>query len=219
MTDVDTLIRRIDQELESAVNEQKTAWAESVRMNHGREARLQRYENVAQHIIELLKPRIDAFLDRFKSLATVEPSVREHTRAVNLTFASKLAKVTLTFEVFPDSGVDHVRLECTLGIFPAAVRYDRQSVLELPLEAVQDDVLIQWFDERIVAFVKAYITLVRQDFELQKNLKDLFVEDPVAKIHFPKYLAASTLEREGQTYYFLDEETRREFERKLAANH
>jgi hypothetical protein len=38
--------------------------------------------------------------------------VREHTRAVNLTFAATLAKVTLRFEVFPDPDVSHVRLEC-----------------------------------------------------------------------------------------------------------
>jgi hypothetical protein len=34
----------------------------------------------------------------------------------------------------------------------------------------------------------------------------------VAKIRFPKYLAASALERDGRTYYFVDEDTRRELE-------
>jgi hypothetical protein len=33
----------------------------------------------------------------------------------------------------------------------------------------------------------------------------------------PKYLAASTLERGGRTYYFVDEDTRREFEKEPAA--
>ena len=42
--------------------------------------------------------------------------------------------------------------------------------------------------------------------------KDQLVEDPVAKIRFPKYLAASALERDGRTYYFVDEDTRRELE-------
>jgi len=45
----------------------------------------------------------------------------------------------------------------------------------------------------------------------------VLVEDPVAKIPFPKYLAASTLERAGRTYYFVDEDTRREFEKQPAA--
>jgi YHS domain-containing protein len=73
------------------------------------------------------------------------------------------------------------------------------------------------FDERIIAFVKAYLALVRQDVALREQLKDQLVEDPVAKISFPKYLAASTLERGGRTYYFVDENTRREFEKQQAA--
>src|SRR5438552_1072718 len=152
MTDLDTLIHRIDQELEAEVQRQKAAWAEVARANRERGPRLQRYEAVAQHIIELLKPRLAAFIERFKAVVKAEPSVREHTRAMNLTFAATVAKVALTFEVFPDVDVSHVRLECTQDIVPVLIRYDKQSVLELGLDAVQDDAVVQWFDERIVAF-------------------------------------------------------------------
>ena len=83
---------------------------------------------------------------------------------------------------------------------------------------MRDDAVVQWFDDRIVAFVKGYIALVRQDAALQEQLKDQFVEDPVARIRFPKYLASSTLERDGRTYYFVGEDSRREFEKQLAAH-
>lgn len=217
MTDIDTLIRRIDQELEVDVKRQKAAWAEVARTNRERGPRLQRYEEVAKHLIELLKPRMAAFTERFKAVVKAEPIVREHTRAMNLTFAATVAKVTLLFEVFPDRDVNHLRLECTQEIIPVVVRYDKQSVLEFPLDAVQDDAAVQWFDERIIAFVKAYMAVVEQDAALREYLKDQLVEDPVAKIRFPKYLAASALERDGRTYYFVDEDTRREFEKKPAA--
>jgi YHS domain-containing protein len=46
----------------------------------------------------------------------------------------------------------------------------------------------------------------------------IFVEDPVAKIRFPKYLAASTLEQGGRVYYFVDEDTRRLFETQPPTN-
>jgi YHS domain-containing protein len=39
------------------------------------------------------------------------------------------------------------------------------------------------------------------------------VEDPVAHVRFPNFAAGATLEWQGQTYYFLGEETRREFAR------
>ena len=217
MTDVKTLIRRIDQELEADVKRQKAAWEEVARTNRERGPRLQRYEKAATHLIELLKPRLAAFVERFKAVVKTEPAVREHTRAMTLTFAATIAKVTLTFEVFPDEDVSHIRLECTQEIIPVVVPYDKQSVLEFPLDAVQNDAAVQWFDDRIVAFVKAYMALIGQDAALREHLKDQLVEDPVAKIRFPKYLAASTLEREGRTYYFVDEDTRRQFENNLAA--
>ena len=216
MTDVDTLIRRIDREVAAEVEHQKAGWKERAREARERGQRLERYEAVAQHVIDLLKPRLAAFVERFKGLVKAEPKVREHTRAMNLEFASTLAKVTLLFEVFPDQDVSHVRLECTQEIIPVLVRYDRQSALELPLDAVRDDAVVQWFDERVVDFVKVYLALVRQDAELKEHLKDQLVEDPVARIRFPKYLAASTLERDGRTYYFVDEDTRREFEKEPA---
>jgi YHS domain-containing protein len=139
------LIRRIDQELGAEVQRQKAEWADTARVARERGPRLQRYEAVAKHVIDL-----------------------------------------------------------------------KQSALELPLDAVQDDAVVQWFDERIVAFVKAYLALLRQDVDLRERLKDQLVEDPVTKIRFPKYLAASTPERDGRTYYFVDEDTRREFEKEPA---
>ena len=168
-------------------------------------------------MIELLKPRLTGFVDRFKPVVKTEPTVREHTRAMTLTFAATITKVTLTFEVYPDEDVSHIRLECTQEIIPVVVPYDKQSVLMFPLDAVQDDAAVQWFDERVVAFVKAYMAVMSQDAALREHLKDQLVEDPVAKIRFPKYLASSTVERDGRTLYFVDEETRREFDKDVAA--
>lgn len=217
MTGVDTLMNRIDQEIAAEAEREKNDRAKLVLANRERGLRLRHFEAEAKRLVELLKPRLEAFIGRFKPVVKVKPVVSENTRAVTLTFASTLAKVTLRFEAFPDQDVHHVRLECTQEIIPVMVRYDKQSVLDLPLGGAQDDAVITWFDDRIVAFIKAYVALVRQDTALQEQLKDQFVEDPVAGIRFPKYLASSTLEREGRTYYFVDEETRREFEQQPAA--
>jgi YHS domain-containing protein len=217
MMTVDALIHRIDQEVEAEMKRQKTAQAEFVLASRVRQARLQRYECQANHLIALVKQRLDAFIDHFKVVVQAQPTVREHTRAINLTFAATVAKVTLRFEVFPDQDISHVRLECTQEFIPIVVPYDKQSALEFPLDQVRDEAVVRWFDDRIIAFVKAYVALVRQDVALREQLKDQFVEDPVAGIRFPKYLASSTLEHNGQTYYFVDEDSRREFDQQLGA--
>jgi YHS domain-containing protein len=213
MTDLKDLINRIDQEIAQIVVQEKSDRARLVQANREREQRLQHYEAEANHLIEVVKPRLDAFIERFKPVVKAEPMVRQHTRALNLTFAATVATATLRLEVFPDRDINHLRLECTQEIIPALVRYDKQSTLEFPLGSVLDDAVVQWLDDRIVSFVKAYITLVRQDAALQEQLKDQFVEDPVTGIRFPKYLASSTLQCDGRTYYFVDEDTRREFEK------
>jgi YHS domain-containing protein len=43
------------------------------------------------------------------------------------------------------------------------------------------------------------------------------VEDPVAKVVFPKFAAAASLEHEGKTLYFIDEATLQEFEKTTSA--
>jgi YHS domain-containing protein len=39
------------------------------------------------------------------------------------------------------------------------------------------------------------------------------VEDPIAHVSFPKHAAVATLEWQGRKFYFVGEETRREFEK------
>jgi hypothetical protein len=61
----------------------------------------------------------------------------------------------------------------------------------VPLDPVQDNAVVQWFDDRddrIVAFVKAYVAIVRQDAALQEHLKDQFVETPSQRFASPSIL-------------------------------
>jgi hypothetical protein len=81
MKDVETLINRIDQEIAAEVGRQKAAWVELALATRERQLRLQRYEAEAQRIIELLKPRLHAFIERFQPVIKAEPLVRQHARA------------------------------------------------------------------------------------------------------------------------------------------
>jgi YHS domain-containing protein len=217
MNSIDTLMGRIDQEIAAEVGRQKADWAAIVQITRARAERVEHYQSVARHIVELLRPRLDAFAQCYKPLVKIEPLMSAQTYAINLSFAATVAKVTLRFEMFADKDVTQVRLQCSQEIIPVLFDYERQSALDFRLDAVQDDAVVGWFDDRLVAFVKSYIAIVRQDAALQVLLKDHMVEDPVAKIRFPKHLAAFTLERDGQTYYFVDEDTRRQFDQQSAA--
>lgn len=215
MKDSDPLICPMDLELATEATGQEQALAERRQLSRERCLRLHVFDSVARHVLELLKTRLAVFLKRFQPVFQVAPRVGEDIWAVTLMFTTTGARVTLLFEVFPDQDVSHARLECTQDIIPVCVPYVKHLVLECPLISLQDDVLLQRFDERIVTFVRLFLARVGQDVALQETLEEHLVEDPVTKIRFSKYLAASTLERDGQTFFFLDEDTRREFDTDL----
>ena len=62
-------------------------------------------------------------------------------------------------------------------------------------------------------FAQTFLSLGSNEY----YLKDHMVEDPVAHVRFPKFVAGATVERGGKTYYFISDETRREFEQQLAS--
>jgi hypothetical protein len=64
----------------------------------------------------------------------------------------------------------------------------------------------KWIDDRIVDFVQTYFALGDNDY----YLKDHVVEDPITHVRFPK-LAAATLDWQGKKFYFVRQETRRQF--------
>jgi hypothetical protein len=83
----------------------------------------------------------------------------------------------------------------------------------VPLEAVNESTLGQWFDDRIVSFVRTYLSL----HENQYYLKDHMVEDPITHVRFPKYAAGATLDVKGKKVYFIDDATLREFQQQQSA--
>jgi YHS domain-containing protein len=100
-----------------------------------------------------------------------------------------------------------VILGYNLSIIPVLMRFNPHAEIEFPLNAVDKEAVAKWIDDRIVEFVHTYFSLGENDL----YLKDYMVEDPVAHVRFPKMAAATTLEWQGQKYYFIGVETRREF--------
>src|SRR4029079_9616832 len=97
-----------------------------------------------------------------------------------------------------------------LEILPVLTQYESHVEQEFPLDSVDPETLARWLDDRIVGFVRTYLSLYENEYYLKK----LMVEDPVMGVRFPKHAAGATLEWKGKTYYFVGEETRREFEKK-----
>jgi YHS domain-containing protein len=76
------------------------------------------------------------------------------------------------------------------------------------LDKVDRAVVESWLDGRLVEFAQTSVTIHFTD----QYHKDHMVTDPVANVRFPKPFAHSKLEQGDKTYYFISEQTRRDFE-------
>ncbi len=139
----------------------------------------------------------------------VTPKVSPGNRQATLQFQSPLAHINLRFSATTDMDVTKVALSYDLDILPMLMQFEKHSEISFPLDKVDQEALTQWLDDRIKTFVKTYLSLHENECYLQ----DFLVEAPVAHVRFPKFAAGAKLERAGKTYYFVSDETCREFEK------
>lgn len=209
MPDIKNLLDRIDAELTAAQGKIKKLQTQEVQTFQEREKRLEKFAQISEGLRDTWKPRLEALAQRFGDRVHVTPTIEPARREATFAFKSELAQIHLRFSAAPSADATRIIFTYDLKVMPILMQFESHAELEQPLEAVDREALAKWMDDRIVAFVRTYLSLHENEY----YLKDHMVEDPVAHVRFPTYAAGATLERGGKTYYFIGEETRREFEK------
>jgi YHS domain-containing protein len=207
-----SLTERIDAEFAAADQRAQQIKTEQVEEFQARKQRLEQFGQVLENLTSVWRPRLDALAQKFGERVNVHPQVEPSRRSATFAFQSELARIDLRFSVAPDPDVRKAVFSYDLEIIPILMKFDSHDEIEFVLNAVDEAALGKWIDDRIVSFVKSYLAIR----ENQYYLKDQMVEDPIAKVKFPKFAAGATLEVKGKTVYFIDEATRHEFEEQQA---
>jgi YHS domain-containing protein len=207
MADVSNLINRISAEFTAQQEKQKRAMEDYQQWYRDRSRRLETFAKVLDGLRDVWRPRLEALSKQFGERVKVAPRLEPSRREAIFEFQSPLAKIRLRFSATTDRDITKLVLASDLEIVPILTRFEPHAELEFPLDAVDQQALGNWIDDRIVAFVRTYLSLHENDL----YLKDQMVEDPVAHVRFPKFAAGATLDHDGKTYYFIGEDTRREF--------
>ncbi len=213
MPNIEELLSRIDQEFTAVEERIKTNQSQQMDVYRGRQERLTKFEQTLNHLREVWRPRLEAFANRFGDRVKVTRSAEPTKRAATYEFQTDLAQVQLRLSATTDQEVQQVVLNYDLQIMPILMKYERHVELALPLDAVDDETIARWIDDRLVQFVQTYLSL----HENQYYLKEHMVEDPVAHVRFPKFAAGAKLESVGTTHYFISEETLRLFQEQQVA--
>jgi YHS domain-containing protein len=214
MTDVSELAKRIDAALSGVKEKAQQQMQQRLQEHQDRQALLKEYEKAQARIVEIAKPRLEALAKRAGDRAKVTPTVSQTRRAAAFEFKSAKALMTLTFSVAPDQELKRAVVESDLKVVPVLWKFDSHSEFSTPVASVDTAGLTKWLDDRILSFVDLFI----QVHEGEIVEKAEMVEDPVAKISFPKFAAGATLEQGGKTYFFIDEKNKAEFAKKGAAS-
>jgi YHS domain-containing protein len=213
MSDVNELAKRIEGAFAAVKDKAQQQVQERLGDFQSRQALLRDYEKAQARIVEIAKPRLEVLAKRAGDRAKVTPSVSQTRRAATFEFKSSKALMVLTFSVAPDREVKQAVVESDLKVVPVLWKFDSHSEFSTPIAKVDADGLNKWLDERILSFVNLYI----QVHESEIVDKAEMVEDPVAKISFPKFAAGATLEQGGKTYFFIDEANKNEFAKQKGA--
>jgi YHS domain-containing protein len=207
--DVNELVARIEGAFTKVKDRIKQEQHQELRLHQDRQELLNEYAKAQAKVVEIAKPRLEALAKRAGDRATVTPSVSETRRSVRFEFRSPKVFITLTFAVAPDKDLKNVVVDQNLQVVPVLWRFDPHSEFSTPIKAVDADGLAKWLDDRIVAFVELFVQI--HESELYDKVD--YVEDPIAKIKFPKFAAAATLDHDGKTHFFISEETKATFAR------
>jgi YHS domain-containing protein len=212
MVDLNSLASRIDAEFSAVEQKAKKFQVQQVEEYKQRQKRLRQLGNVFEELRAIWRPRLELLVKKFGDRVQTTPRILPSTREATFEFQSHLARVRLKFSASTDQNIQHVVLSYDLEIIPVLMRFKPHAEVEFPLNAVDKEAVTKWIDDRIVDFVQTYFSLGENEI----YLKDEMVEDPIAHVRFPKAAAGTSLEWQGQKFYFIGEETRRKFEKEEA---
>jgi hypothetical protein len=209
MPDINNLASRIDAEFSAVEGKMKKFQAEQVSVHQQREKRLEKLTQVFDQLRDIWRPRLDLLTQKFGDRVKVTPRIVPATREASFEFQSNVARVRLKLSASTDRDVEKVILGYDLEIIPILMRFKGHDEIEFPLDAVDKEAAAKWIDDRIVDFVQTYFSMGENEI----YMKDQMVEDPIARVRFPKFAAAASLDWQGKKFYFIGDETRREFEK------
>lgn len=164
MSDVKDLIARINAEL--SVYREKAAQfrSQQVEEHKGRQERLERLEAVFDQLRAAWRPRLETLAEKFKDSVQVTPIITPGRRQATFAFQSPLARISLRLAASTDTDVTKLVLSYDLDILPIYMQFEKHVEKEFPLDQVDAEAAAQWLDDRIVAFVKVYLSLYDNEY-------------------------------------------------------
>jgi YHS domain-containing protein len=219
MASLDELDRRLREQFAASEERRHTEHEQRRQRLRELEERLGRYTNLADRLVnEIIRPRVGRLAGYFENAHPFQDRNSRHGCAYVFERTPRFpATATLEMGVTRDGQAQTLEVYHEMTVVPADGALPRPDRLVLPLADVDEARITAWVEEKVLAFLEAYLRLETADAEQAENL----VTDPVCGMTLDKARAPAQMEHQGTVYYFCVEECRRRFseapERYLAA--
>lgn len=205
-----SLESRLDQELTEAESRIAAIREQAGRDFQEMERRRDEFRRVAGKVLERGGFPLQKLADRFDNaeLTRTEDHGGRHARVRFKHTPRFPATAELLVDIAHDEEIRRVLVFCEVRILPVFLDFDRGGAISFELDAVDEEKLLAWLDDRIVAFVKDYLRIPFVEEYQKQNL----VTDPVSAQRFSKLFAEAEIKYQGHVYHFLSKETKAAFE-------
>lgn len=207
MYPIDSFMARIRAELEAAERATDNPDGGAEYMT-GLKDRIDRFRPIVRSVIdEIVRPRLNAVAAFFPNAASprkVEPAHCTWWFGYCERFP---ASVKLDFSCGHDEDVRSLYVIQELRMTPSFTSYDRFERLTHPLDVVDLKAVTEWVEDRLTAFVHAYLQVEAADRQQRQGL----ATDPVCHMRIVKDDAAGNLDYRGHRFYFCATGCREEF--------
>jgi YHS domain-containing protein len=210
MNDLSRLERRIAEKL--AVQQEQAL--QHYNHQHERmrewEVRHERYSAAADHLVnDIIRPRLQTLASNFDNAEILcgDETGRHQCICAFKHTARFPATAKLELAVSRDGSAENVLLLYNLSILPVFFAFKGQDQITMPLNRLNESKVAEWFDEKIMDFLDAYLQLATVDQYQTQNE----VTDPVCGMRINKIFAAAEADYQGRTYFFCVPECKAKF--------
>jgi len=174
------------------------------------EERHECYTALADRIVaDIIRPRLQTLAGKFDNaeLLCGDQLGRHQCIAAFKHTPRYPATAKLELAITRDGSAENVSLLYNLSILPVFFQFESQDQITIPLVRVNERKVAEWFDEKIMNFLDAYLQLATVDQYQTENE----VTDPVCGMRINKVFAAAQTDYQGRTFFFCVPECRAKF--------
>ncbi|MBN8625568.1 MAG: YHS domain-containing protein [Planctomycetes bacterium] len=207
MCSLDSFTARIRAELEAAERASENSDRDAEYMTKLKE-RTERFRPLIRSIIDgIVRPRLEKVAAFFPNAAPPRKVDPAHCTWWFGYCERFPASVKLDLSCGHDEDVRSLYVIQELRMTPSFTTYDRFERLAQPLDDVDLETVTTWVEDRLTAFVHAYLQLEAADRQQCQGL----ATDPVCHMRIVKDDAAGHLDYRGHRFYFCAPSCRDEF--------